>query len=87
MTQDTTTTHPSGERAALGAEKRCGTCKRWRPHRARDTQADRWYGGCVAPLPSKAPIVYGVSGPYESSSDAGDNCSAYRPGGKHGDKR
>lgn len=71
----------------MGDDRRCGTCKHWRPHKKRDEAADRWYGQCTAPYPRRVPIVYGVSGPYASASSAGDNCSAYRKGGKHGDKR
>ena len=73
-------THPTSE-----ADVRCGTCKRWRPHKKRDRFMDDHYGVCKAPVPTKIPSAYGVSGPFDSASTAGDNCPAWKAGGKHGE--
>jgi len=68
------------------SDRRCGTCRRWRPRKNRDDKMDRWYGECTAPRPN-IPEAYGLTGPFDSSSVTGTDCPAYRAGGKHGDKR
>lgn len=66
------------------ADRRCGTCKRWRPKPERDRLGDRHYGSCNAPEPVLA-SCFGRFIRYDTSSLAGDNCSKWLAGGKHGD--
>ena len=67
-------------------DKRCGTCKHWRPRPKRDASADRHFGACKAPLPKKIPVCFdrSIGDRWETSSHIGDNCPAWKAGGKHG---
>ena len=67
----------------VATDRRCGTCKRWRPKPKRDRFADRHYGSCTAPEPTLAACFTRIDR-LDPSSIAGDNCSKWLAGGKHG---
>lgn len=67
-------------------ERRCGTCRHWRPLPKRDDRLDRHHGNCVAPLPKKIPACFdrSIGDRWQTAHSAGSECTAWKAGGEHG---
>lgn len=66
-------------------DKRCGTCKLWKPNPKRDATMDRHFGKCTAPEP-RLPACFdrSISERWQTAHSTGTDCPAWKAGGQHG---